>query len=658
MTLRLDPDRGELDVEDTLTLPSTIGTVEFALNRGLRIVSSSTPLARIESDATPHPLYRAELPAGTRTLQLHYQGKPALPKGVGHGQMPLGLLDAQGVYLDGNSAWYPQTGLPIGAFALRAETSKDWRVFSVGRLLADRQPYHWVSKTPHDDLYLLAGPYTRHVQRHGEIDLSVWLQQDDAQLAQRYLGLMGEYIDHYEKLLGAYPFGKFAVVENPWQTGYGMPSFTLLGSRVLRLPFIPYTSLPHEILHNWLGNGIWVDYAKGNWSEGLTAYLADHWMKERRGQGAQHRLKSLQRYSNFAADGRDRPLLEFVSRHDDTSQAIGYDKSMMLFHMLRLALGDEAFEQALQRLWQRHRFNAIGFEQALATLLADRPQLLARFRPWLTANDAPRLQLASAQVQPEGARYRLTLDVRQQAERPLPLLLPVAVTLAAGEPAKRSLHWMTDSRTRIELAFERPPLRVDIDPGYDTLRYLDASEQPPALNQLFGNDTWLVLPSAASEDMSRAWAELARAWQGRYPRLRVALDSEDLPPDENRLLLGWDNRLLHDALPAFTHGQQKLDADGLSVADQHYPRDSHSLVLVEQPTRGQTLGLIAADSVAAVRALARKLPHYGSFGRLVFDAQQQNVRRDALSPRFPALSRQLGEQEVPLVLPAEAAIGN
>ena len=123
------------------------------------------------------------------------------------------------------------------------------------------------------------------------------------QLAALYLDLMGGYIDHYSRLIGNYPYAKFAVVENRWQTGFGMPSFTLLGSRVLRLPFIPYTSLPHEILHNWWGNGVWIDYENGNWSEGLTAYLADHWMKERRGKGSQYRLKALQRYSNFAAEG-------------------------------------------------------------------------------------------------------------------------------------------------------------------------------------------------------------------------------------------------------------------------------------------------------------------------------------------------------------------
>ena len=55
-----------------------------------------------------------------------------------------------------------------------------------------------------------------------------------------------------------------------------MPSFTLLGAKVIRLPFIVSSSYPHEILHNWWGNGVFVDVQQGNWCEGLTAYLADH----------------------------------------------------------------------------------------------------------------------------------------------------------------------------------------------------------------------------------------------------------------------------------------------------------------------------------------------------------------------------------------------
>ena len=89
------------------------------------------------------------------------------------------------------------------------------------------------------------------------------------------------YIALYEELIGPYPFQQFSIVENFFPTGYGFPSYTLLGSTVIRLPFIIETSLGHEIAHCWWGNGVLVDDRQGNWCEGLTTYLADYLYKER-----------------------------------------------------------------------------------------------------------------------------------------------------------------------------------------------------------------------------------------------------------------------------------------------------------------------------------------------------------------------------------------
>ncbi|MEZ5450560.1 MAG: M1 family aminopeptidase [Thiolinea sp.] len=190
----------------------------------------------------------------------------------------------------------------------------------------------------------------------------VYLQQPDPELAERYLKATQRYIKEYSELLGAYPYDKFVTVESFWETGWGMPSFTLLGSRVMRLPFILHSSFPHEILHNWWGNGVYVDAAQGNWSEGLTAYLADHRNKETAGEAMNYRRDALQKYAAFAAAGGDFPLREFRSRHDRTTQAVGYDKSLMLFHMLRKRLGDEAFFAGLRQFYQSYRFRFADFQ--------------------------------------------------------------------------------------------------------------------------------------------------------------------------------------------------------------------------------------------------------------------------------------------------------
>ena len=103
-------------------------------------------------------------------------------------------------------------------------------------------------------------------------------------LSSAYLDAAIRYLKLYSDLFGPYPFPKFAVVENFFPTGYGFPSYTLLGSSVLRLPFILSSSLGHEIAHCWWGNGVQVDYQSGNWSEALTTYVADYLYKEQASQ--------------------------------------------------------------------------------------------------------------------------------------------------------------------------------------------------------------------------------------------------------------------------------------------------------------------------------------------------------------------------------------
>ena len=189
----------------------------------------------------------------------------------------------------------------------------------------------------------------------------VFLRAPDDALARQYLEATTGYLALYSSLIGPYPYGKWAAVENFWETGYGMPSFTLLGPKVIRFPFILHSSYPHEILHSWWGNGVFADAASGNWSEGLTAYLADHLVKEQRGEGAEYRQTTLQKYADYVLAGRDLPLTDFRSRHGSVTEAVGYGKSLMLFHMLRLELGDETFVAGLREFWGRMRFATASF---------------------------------------------------------------------------------------------------------------------------------------------------------------------------------------------------------------------------------------------------------------------------------------------------------
>jgi hypothetical protein len=640
----VDPVERTLQVRDLVSTEQPLRQFEFVLNSGFSVATRHGTLRPLQTSSDGlRTAYRVDLQTPTRSLELQYHGQPRFSGRRSMGGMPQGEVSADGVYLDGASAWYPMFNTPIANYQLTLKLPEDWIGISIGKRGEKQGRETWSSSQPHDNLYLVAGPFTRHAVDHGDITLSVWLLDDDPELAKRYLTLSAGYIDHYETLIGPYPYAKFAVVENRWQTGYGMPSFTLLGSRVLRLPFIPYTSLPHEILHNWWGNGVWIDHAAGNWSEGLTAYLADHWMQERRGEGAAYRLKALQRYSNFAADGEDSALIDFVSRHGDASQSVGYSKSLMLFHGLRQALGDDAFIAALRRLWQQHQFESVGFEQVIDTLTEGYPELAESSAQWLHRTGAPRLSLGKVSVAQDGDDYRLDVVLEQQS----PLFrfdLPIAITLAGETTARQHLVRVEQAQTRVQLKFPARPVRIDVDPAYDVLRYLDPSEQPPALNRLFGPPALLILPTDVPAAQRAAWRQLASDWQRRYRQLTVIDDDalQSFPDGSNVLVAGWRNRWRDAAAAVLARHDQALQADAVTSEDSRYPAASHSSVLVNTDAAGTSTGFIGAVEADAIAAMARKLPHYGSYGRLVFDATSGgNLVKTTLTSEHALLSRQL-----------------
>ena len=104
-------------------------------------------------------------------------------------------------------------------------------------------------------------------------------------------------------------------------------------------------SLGHQVAHCWWGNGVLVDAHGGNWCEGLTTYLADYLYKERasEAEAREYRLQILRNFTMLVTPERDFPLNIFRSRNNPVSQAIGYGKAAMVFHMLRRKLGEVPF---------------------------------------------------------------------------------------------------------------------------------------------------------------------------------------------------------------------------------------------------------------------------------------------------------------------------
>ncbi len=489
----------------------------------------------------------------------------------------------------------------------------------------------------------------------------------DAALATRYLEATKRYLKLYETMLPPYPFESFALVENFWETGYGMPGFTLLGPKVIRFPWILTSSYPHELLHNWWGNSVYVDFERGNWCEGLTAYMADHLFAEQRGEGAVYRRSTLKKFTDLVSAETDFPLVEFHSRSSAASEAIGYGKSLMLFHMMRRSVGDEAFLASLSRFYRSQQFSRTGFDDIA---VAFREEAGGEWAPlveaWTARAGAPRLEIEQVAVKAQegpAAPWLLTMVIRQVAPggEPFPLTVPVAVTLEGDDEAMWVEAGTCGDRCSIRVPCASRPLRVDVDPAFDVMRRLDPLEVPPAISTVMGSETALfVLPTEATAEELQAWRDLAGAWAGPGSA-EVVLDSDlDVLPERATWVLGWSNRFAAEVVRRLEGNGVIYEEGVLTLAGAEIDQDGRSVVLV---ARGVTepavaVGWVAARPFEAIPGLARKLPHYQKYSYLVFRGDEpENIDKGMWTPVGSPLVRFLGEGDMPaLSLPERAPL--
>ena len=663
----VSPADSRIEVTDTLTLPADFikaqQSFDFVLHKQLTL-EQNTNIEKLDSD-NPHShlqRYRVSNIPESGKIKLSYRGQIkhdlAQPEeeSARSFRSTLGIISPTGVFLDSSAAWYPYIADELVSFELSISIPSPWQALSAGKNTDESNTQNinhvtWVEPLPQDNIYLIAAPFTRYKQQAGNVELQVYLRKDEPSLAQQYLDIGAQYMAMYQKFLGRYPYEKFAVVENFWETGFGMPSFTLLGPRVMRFPFILHSSYPHEILHNWWGNGVFVDYETGNWAEGLTAYLADHLIAEQRGNAVNHRRNTLQSYNDYVSEGRDFPLNQFRSRHDSASAAVGYGKALMLFHMLRVQLGDEVFSQGLRQLYKKLRFNKASFKD-LENIFSETSDknLSLFFSQWVERTGAPSLKLSKV----EEFNTQLTIEIEQtQDSTPYTLLVPIVIEFLDGQQKQLTLP-LSKRRQRFELEISASVGRVIVDPEFDIFRRLDPREIPSALSQGFGaSDTLAILPSTADEELLNAYQDLINTWQQtQKTQFTIIMDDEleQLPSNKTSWILGWENQF-RDTLAEQIKGHNSFfEDDRLHIAGEDYQRGEHSLVVTARHPQNaaQTMLWLSSDNTQAIRGLARKLPHYGKYSHLAFSGDApNNIGKDQWSVHQSPLVKTLTQESLP-----------
>lgn len=561
-----------------------------------------------------------------------------------------GIIFEDGIYLAGATHWIPDfNGSELVTFNMETTTDKEWLFVSQGKRTLNaeengQRTTRYESPEPMDEIYLIGGKWTEYNTQSDHVLFQAFLRTPDEKLANKYLGATQGYLSMYEEMIGPYPFTKFALVENFWETGYGMPSFTLLGPKVIRFPWILYSSYPHELLHNYWGNSVYVNYSGGNWCEGITAYMADHLLKEQQGQGAEYRQNTLQKYSDYVNAENDFPLSDFISRNNSAEEAIGYGKCLMINNMLRVSYGDKVFLNAYSKFFQDFKFKKASFDDIRSCFEeVTGENLKPFFQQWVDRKGAPSILLSNVQVVERESRYILSFYLNQvQDEEVFRVDIPVVIYFENSEAIEAKSVNLQGESQRYQFTFEKKPVRIEVDPEFQIFRRLDRREVPTSLTQLFGSkEAIIILPSESP--FLEGYTSLANTWKATQEvqgkKLELILDNtlQELPKDKSIWIFGYENRFSGKAkIP--TDYFDALDSDAQSQAKNLLGEGSMVYAIQNPENTFFTLGFLGSKQMEALAGLGRKLPHYGKYSYLGFEG---NEPENKLKGIFPALGSPL-----------------
>ncbi|NQU68346.1 MAG: hypothetical protein HQ510_10420 [Candidatus Marinimicrobia bacterium] len=625
--VELNPETHTLTGRDKLEITTTDRFWEFALSANLEVINLQIKGKTREYEIIPVDqktgsrlstvrIARKLLEKPDQVIDISYKGtffEPADEVEFSREKIAMEItatISEEGAFLSPSGGFYPMADEKLSLYDTVIKLPMKWDAVSEGTLLDSRRSNGQTEvtyRTDHalDGIHITAAKWVVSSKTVDGVTFFTYFFEEDSSLAGEYLDMSIEYVKMYSEMLSPYPFSKFAVVENFFPTGYGMPSYTVLGRSVVRLPFIVYTSLGHEVLHNWWGNSVFVGDG-GNWCEGLTTYLADYLYKLQSSESSarQYRKDILKDLTVYVNDGNEFPVGEFTSRTDDASRAIGYGKVAMIFHMLENQLGSETFQAGLKIILDNFQYKYATWDDFFTAFELAGDTNLADFKAqWIHGTSAP---ILSIETQGDALYLNQSDPVRA-------MNVEINTLDVAGNHTSSTL-FIDSEQTVIPISNWGEISEVRVDENYNVLRKLHDSEMDPTIRETLSEENLVfIVPELTPE-----WKEIARSFNGYLSENSVADIRLHAPSDipGTLVFLGTHPKSL-DAMKL--NGTFNVYGDELDAS-------ANCLVWAFKQSNGKPGLVIYSTDSRELIPVARKLPHYGKYGYLVFNHGQNTMK--------------------------------
>lgn len=647
--IEIDPERHFLSAADVIYLGERHKPV-FYLSKDMRIVSVQSKGESIKFNSSINgDFQKIELDTpGLEEITLQYEGiiydEIKKPKDITfvRGDRTRGIVSEKGVFLSPESGWYPDDG-GLSIYNLRIKITGGLKVVTQGEMInrrydGDVEYSEWKGTVPVDTLFLIASRFEIDTVEKEGIRYSTYLSRENAHLSKVFIDGSRHYIEFYSKILGRYPYRDWAIVENFFSSGYGMPGFTLLdplvikqGERILRPGYID-----HEIVHSWFGNYVYPDYRTGNWVEALTTYLTNYYYKEVFSgvdEARRYRISTIDRYSIRVSPDKDYPLKRFVSKEEDFENDIGYGKGSMVFHALRRIVGDKAFFDSIRDVVERFGRKRASWDD-LRQIFEKRSKkdLKGFFNQWIERRGGPRLRLSDVSLKMDGDGYRVSGRIYQEGDI-YQIMIPVVVFTEKGR--KETIIDLKDRAVSFDIPVDDKPKSVEIDPDYHTFRIIPEEDLNPSLKLFLSRKKRFFI--LTDDRFTKAFQDITERLIREGGEIIHTLDEY-----EGKGSIFVVGRPIHPLIQKLL----EIKEGTFRFRGKEFKGQGYSILLsVRSPYDNKEVIVYYYGNSSTALERARYIPYYGTDTYVVFKDGQPVERgyleRFLLSTRYTFLSKQL-----------------
>jgi hypothetical protein len=426
----------------------------------------------------------------TVTLTFAYGGLLANEENSPVPNVRVASINKDWAYLLLPARWFPLTNFPANRYTgtFRLNVPDSMAVAGTGKAeaaqpLKPRSPAEGnrLLYTFHCDLAapngsFVAGPLQLNPKQAEGIKVSVYAPHSESGKAQEFANVVAHQEIIFSDMFGGLPDPDITIVQLPDGTlrDYAGPGVVMLSHRLWDPKFADRT-LSRLVAAQWWGNGVLPATMADVWTtDGLARYSEELYAEQAFGKEAG--LKAIDEFAVGALMFEDSAPVAQSARLTPYSaeyRSVVMNKGAMLFHMMRVQMGDVAFRSLLHSYYKKYDgktatmadFEGLAIATAnAATKKGDEPpNLQGYFTQWLNSTGIPEFTL-------EYVTYRTRKGFRILGKIKQPLdtfAMPVQIRVdTEGNPEVKTIYVTGTESEFTEETFGRPkPGGIKIDPN-------------------------------------------------------------------------------------------------------------------------------------------------------------------------------------------------